>query len=76
MDSEPLLGQGDVSKSQDCARAISETYAAFVRLDLIVHAAGTAVSGGFFEITKERWRDALTCTSMPLSLSPKRPFRT
>jgi NAD(P)-dependent dehydrogenase (short-subunit alcohol dehydrogenase family) len=58
LDSEPLLVQGDVSKSADCARSVSETYAAFKRLDVIVHAAGTAVPGGFFEITEERWRDA------------------
>ena len=50
--------QGDVRKSEDCARAVSETYAAFKRVDVIVHAAGTAAPGGFFEITEKRWRDA------------------
>lgn len=55
---EPILIEGDVRSSEDCARAVCATYAAFKRVDVLVHAAGAAAPGGFFEITEERWRDA------------------
>ncbi|MFP5230258.1 MAG: SDR family NAD(P)-dependent oxidoreductase [Acidobacteriota bacterium] len=50
--------QGDAGNTEDCRRAVSETVAAFGGIDVLVHAAGAAVPGGFFEIDDTRWRNA------------------
>ena len=53
-----LFIQADAGSAEDCARSVAETYAAFGRLDVLVHAAGAAVPGGFFEVTDEVWNKA------------------
>lgn len=50
--------QADAGSAEGCARMVSETHALFGRLDVLVHAAGTAVPGGFFEVTEENWMKA------------------
>src|ERR1019366_4267708 len=41
-----------------CTRAVAETVARLGRLDVLVHAAGGAIPGGFFEVTEESWLKA------------------
>jgi NAD(P)-dependent dehydrogenase (short-subunit alcohol dehydrogenase family) len=55
---EPLYIQADIANAKDCARAVAETYARLGRLDVLVHAAGGPVPGGFFDVTEESWRRA------------------
>lgn len=56
--SEAIYIQADVGSAQDCERAVAETYTRWGRLDILVHAAGEAVPGGFFEVTEEMWYKA------------------
>ena len=42
-----LYIQSDASIAEDCKRAVAETVARYGRLDVLVHAAGGAVPGGF-----------------------------
>jgi NAD(P)-dependent dehydrogenase (short-subunit alcohol dehydrogenase family) len=53
-----LYLQSDASIAEDCKRAVAETVARYGRLDVLVHAAGGAVPGGFFEVTEESWLKA------------------
>ena len=53
-----LYIQSDAGIAEDCIRAVTETVARWGRLDVLVHAAGGAVPGGFFEVTDERWLKA------------------
>ncbi|XBH12469.1 SDR family NAD(P)-dependent oxidoreductase [Edaphobacter paludis] len=50
--------QADAGSAEGCARMVAETHALFGRVDVLVHAAGTAVPGGFFEVTEENWMKA------------------
>jgi len=52
--------QSDASIAEDCKRAIAETVCPLWALDVLVHAAGGAVSGGFFEVTEEHLVKALS----------------
>ena len=52
---EPLFIQADIGNHEDCARAVAETCAFWGRLDVLVHAAGAPVPGGFFDVTEESW---------------------
>ncbi len=56
--SEVLYIQADASSAEDCKRTVAEAHAHWGRVDVLVHAAGAAVPGGFFEITDERWSRA------------------
>lgn len=56
--SEVLYIQADAGIAEDCGRAVAETYARWGRVDVLVHAAGGAVPGGFFEVTEECWHKA------------------
>lgn len=56
--SDALYIQADAGSAEDCARAVAETHARWGRVDVLVHAAGGAVPGGFFEITEESWGKA------------------
>jgi NAD(P)-dependent dehydrogenase (short-subunit alcohol dehydrogenase family) len=53
-----LYIQSDASIAEDCKRAVAETVAHYGRLDVLVHAAGGAVPGGFFEVSEESWMKA------------------
>jgi NAD(P)-dependent dehydrogenase (short-subunit alcohol dehydrogenase family) len=53
-----LFVQADAGNAEDCRRCVNETHAAFGRLDVLVHSAGAAVPGGFFEVTEEHWMKA------------------
>jgi NAD(P)-dependent dehydrogenase (short-subunit alcohol dehydrogenase family) len=53
-----LFVQADAGNAEDCRRCVDETHAAFGRLDVLVHSAGGAVPGGFFEVTEELWMKA------------------
>jgi NAD(P)-dependent dehydrogenase (short-subunit alcohol dehydrogenase family) len=53
-----LYIQSDAGIAADCTHAVAETVARLGRLDVLVHAAGGAVHGGFFEISEERWLKA------------------
>jgi len=55
---ETLFVQADIGTLQGCAHTVAETSARWGRVDVLVHAAGAAVPGGFFEITEERWSEA------------------
>lgn len=57
-DSEILYIKADAASAEDCKRAVAETHARWGRVDVLVHAAGAAVPGGFFEITDEQWSSA------------------
>lgn len=50
--------QADASSAEDCVRTVAEAHALWGRIDVLVHAAGAAVPGGFFEITDESWGKA------------------
>lgn len=50
--------QADVSKSEDCLRLVDEAHAKWGRLDVLVHSAGGAVPGGFFDVSEEDWMSA------------------
>jgi NAD(P)-dependent dehydrogenase (short-subunit alcohol dehydrogenase family) len=50
--------QSDAGVAADCTRAVAETVAHYGRLDVLVHAAGGAVPGGFFEVSEETWLKA------------------
>lgn len=56
--SEILFIQADAGSAEGCARMVAETHANWGRLDVLVHAAGAAVPGGFFEVTEENWMKA------------------
>jgi NAD(P)-dependent dehydrogenase (short-subunit alcohol dehydrogenase family) len=53
-----LYIQSDAGIAEDCTRAVAETVARLGRLDVLVHAAGGAIPGGFFEVTEESWLKA------------------
>jgi NAD(P)-dependent dehydrogenase (short-subunit alcohol dehydrogenase family) len=48
----------DLGTADGCARAVAETNAHWGHVDVLVHAAGGAVPGGFFETTDECWSKA------------------
>lgn len=50
--------QADIGSAEGCACAVSETCARWGRIDVLVHSAGGAVPGGFFEVTEETWNRA------------------
>jgi NAD(P)-dependent dehydrogenase (short-subunit alcohol dehydrogenase family) len=55
---ETLYIQGDIGNAEDCSRSVAETCARWGRLDILVHAAGAPVPGGFFDVTEETWCQA------------------
>jgi len=55
---EALFIQADAGSAEDCVRAVAETHDCWGRVDVLVHAAGGAVPGGFFEVTDESWSKA------------------
>jgi NAD(P)-dependent dehydrogenase (short-subunit alcohol dehydrogenase family) len=57
-DNAVLYIQADGADPEDCKRTVAETLDRYGRLDVLVHAAGGAVPGGFFEITEESWQRA------------------
>lgn len=52
---EILYIPSDIGNAEDCARTVAETCARWGRLDVLVHAAGAPVPGGFFDIAEEDW---------------------
>jgi NAD(P)-dependent dehydrogenase (short-subunit alcohol dehydrogenase family) len=56
--SEILYIQADAGSAEGCTGMVAETHAHWGRLDVLVHAAGAAVPGGFFEVTEESWMKA------------------
>ncbi len=56
--SEVIYIQADAGCADDCIRTVAETYDRWGRVDVLVHAAGQAVPGGFFEVTEENWMKA------------------
>jgi NAD(P)-dependent dehydrogenase (short-subunit alcohol dehydrogenase family) len=57
-DVEACFIRADMSTAEGCARTVAEANARWGRVDVLVHAAGGAVPGGFFEITDECWSKA------------------
>jgi NAD(P)-dependent dehydrogenase (short-subunit alcohol dehydrogenase family) len=55
---ETLYIQADVGNARDCSRTVAETCARWGRLDILIHAAGGPVPGGFFEVSEEVWSQA------------------
>jgi NAD(P)-dependent dehydrogenase (short-subunit alcohol dehydrogenase family) len=55
---ESIYIQADVGSAEDCVRTVAKTHALWGRIDVLVHAAGGPVPGGFFEITEESWNKA------------------
>lgn len=55
---QTLYIQADLGNAEDCARAVAETCARWGRLDILVHAAGAPVPGGFFDVTEQTWSQA------------------
>jgi NAD(P)-dependent dehydrogenase (short-subunit alcohol dehydrogenase family) len=55
---EVLYIQADIGSVEGCVRAAAETHARWGRIDILVHAAGAAAPGGFFETTDDSWRQA------------------
>ncbi len=53
-----IFVQADAGDAGDCRRSVEETHSAFGRLDVLVHAAGESVPGGFLEVTEDRWMKA------------------
>jgi NAD(P)-dependent dehydrogenase (short-subunit alcohol dehydrogenase family) len=53
-----LFVQSDAGNAEDCRRSVSDTHAAFGRLDVLVHSAGAAAPGKFSEVTEELWMKA------------------
>lgn len=53
--SEILYIQADAGSAEDCSRTVAEAYAHWGRIDVLVHAAGGVVQGGFFNMTEESW---------------------
>jgi NAD(P)-dependent dehydrogenase (short-subunit alcohol dehydrogenase family) len=56
--SEAIYIQADAGSAEDCIRCVAETHALWGHVDVLVHAAGAPVSGGFFEVTEESWAKA------------------
>jgi len=50
--------QADIGNVEGCAHTVAETCALWGRVDVLVHAAGAAAPGGFFEVTEESWSRA------------------
>jgi NAD(P)-dependent dehydrogenase (short-subunit alcohol dehydrogenase family) len=55
---ESLYIQADISSAEGCASAVAQTRVFGGRVDVLVHAAGEAVPGGFFDVTEESWSQA------------------
>jgi NAD(P)-dependent dehydrogenase (short-subunit alcohol dehydrogenase family) len=55
---ETFYVQADIGSAEGCDRSVGDTFARWGRIDVLVHAAGAAVPGGFFEITEESWSKA------------------
>ena len=55
---EAIYIQADIGNVEGCARTVAETCTLWGRVDVLVHAAGAAVPGGFFEITEANWSKA------------------
>lgn len=51
----PLILQANVTHADECQRAVSETAAAYGRLDILVNAAGIIGSGSIESTTREAW---------------------
>ena len=47
--------QADMGTVEGCERTVAETHARWGRVDVLVHAAGGPVPGGYFEVTEESW---------------------
>lgn len=48
----------DCARPADCTWMVGETVRSLGRLDVLVHAAGGAVTGGLMEVTPEAWQGA------------------
>lgn len=57
-DVEAAYVQADLGNAEGCRRAVAETHTRWGRVDVLVHAAGGAVPGGFFAVTEESWAKA------------------
>lgn len=55
---EAIHIQADIGSPEGCTRTVGEACDRWGRVDVLVHAAGAAVPGGFFEISDESWREA------------------
>jgi NAD(P)-dependent dehydrogenase (short-subunit alcohol dehydrogenase family) len=49
----------DLSRANDCARAVEETAAHFGRLDALIHNAGGPSPGKIEDVTPEQWRQTM-----------------
>jgi NAD(P)-dependent dehydrogenase (short-subunit alcohol dehydrogenase family) len=49
----------DMSRPEDCAKAVEQTAAHFGRLDVLVHNAGGPSFGRIDEVTPEQWRQTM-----------------
>jgi len=53
---KPLAVQADISRAEDCARAVSEVVAGLGGLDILVNNAGTSATGEFEAVSDAAWQ--------------------
>jgi NAD(P)-dependent dehydrogenase (short-subunit alcohol dehydrogenase family) len=56
--SKSVFVRADVGNMDDCVRCVDEVCDKLGPVDVLVHAAGTAVPGNMFEVTDGQWRNA------------------
>ncbi|MQA83821.1 MAG: SDR family oxidoreductase [Streptosporangiales bacterium] len=60
VDRDPDAVIGDVSRDEDCRRAVDETVERFGGLDTLVNNVASGDRAGLFDVTPERWDELIT----------------
>jgi NAD(P)-dependent dehydrogenase (short-subunit alcohol dehydrogenase family) len=53
-----MIVTADLSKEQECKRAVEETLAEFGHIDILIHSAGSAAPGGLLNGARDVWYQA------------------